>query len=281
LNRACATLCLLWAAPVWAQAPASSAADGASAAPATDPTKLRCAQAYEQSQRLRQDGKLRSAREQALVCAQASCPAVLSGDCATWLVELEGAIPSVVVEVRDAQGQALTRAQVSVDGEPLTELLDGRALPLDPGERHFRIALPGGQRLERSVVVTEAKKSQYLRFDVAKAPAALVAPRARGLSPWAYGAAAAAVMGGVGFGYFGLQGRAEEQRLDDSCAPRCSRSDISALGRTYAAADVSLGVGLAALGVLSYLWLTNPDDTKRAFVSAGPRSAGIELQQRF
>ncbi len=279
VNRACLALCLLLSVPAWAESPAAGEDLPGTQAEAPDATKLRCARAYEMSQRLRQDGKLQGAREQALVCAQTACPSVLSGDCATWLVELEEAIPSVVVDVRDARGEAVTEAQVSVDGRAIARAL-GRALAVDPGTRQFRVVLPGRQTLERSLVVTEGKQRQYLRFELSAEPASAVPTRRPSLSPWAYGAAAAAVMGGVGFGYFGLQGRAEERRLDD-CAPRCLRSDVSALGRTYAAADVSLGVGVVALGVFSYLWLTSGDETSRVGVMAGPGGAALELHRRF
>ena len=266
-------LLLLLPAHAWAQeAPLADVA-------AADATKLRCAHAFEMAQRARQDGKLQEARAQALVCAQAACPAVLSGDCTTWLAELEGAIASVVVEVRDANGQTVPNAQLSVDGTPLTQSLDGRALPVDPGERHFSVVLPDGERLERTLVITEGKKGQYLGFDAAPKVAAQARTTSRRLSPWAYGAAAASVMGGVGFAYFGLQGRAEENRLDDSCSPRCPRSDVSALERTYLAADVSLGVGVVAFGVLSYLWLTSGTETQRA-VGATASSAGAALSFR-
>jgi len=281
VNRACVALCLLLSVPAGAQSPAGGESPGTQVE-SPDATKLRCAHAYEMSQRLRQDGELQSAREQALVCAQTACPGVLSGDCTTWLVELEEAIPSVVVDVRDAHGQAVAQAQVSVDGQAVARSLDGRALPVDPGTRRFRVVLPGRQPLERSLVVTEGKKGQYLRFDLPPEPSrAADSPRPAGLSPWAYGAAAAAVMGGVGFGYFGLQGRAEERRLDNTCAPRCPDSDVSALGRTYAAADVSLGVGVVALGVFSYLWLTSADGTSRVGVTAGKSGAALELRRRF
>ena len=277
----CLALWLLVSAPLMAQTPDSSDAANTPASETADATKLRCAHGYEMSQRLRQDGKLQKAREQALSCAQTTCPAVLRADCTTWMAELDSAIASVVVDVRDAHGQPVLAAQVSVDGAALTRSLDGRALPLDPGERHFRVILPSGQLLERNVVVNEGKKGQYLRFDVP--PVATQPPAtSRQLSPWAYGATATAVMGGVGFAYFGLQGRAEEQRLDDACAPSCSRSDVSALRRTYVAADVSLGVGIAALGVLSYLWLTSTDEAHSAVAaSASNDGAGLQFRRRF
>jgi hypothetical protein len=247
-----------------------------------DATKLRCAHAYEMSQRLKQDGKLQQAREQALVCAQTACPALLSGDCTSWLAELDGAIASVIIDVRDARGQAVPEARVSVDGVAADQLLDGRALPLDPGEWHFRVTLPDGRQLERTLVVVEGKKSQYVRFDVPAPPNAAAPARTSRHAPvLLYGATALGIMGGVGFAYFGLQGRADERELEDSCAPRCSSSDMAALERTYLAADVSLGVGVVALGALGYLLLTNRDEPSRVSASVSSHGAGLSFRERF
>jgi len=252
------------------------------AATEADATKLRCAHAYEMSQRLEQDGKLQRAREQALVCAQAACPALLSGDCTRWLSELDGAIASVIIDVRDARGQAVPNAHASVDGVPIDEPLDGRALPFDPGQRQFRVTLPDGRSLQRSLAIVEGKKGQYVRFDVAPALPAAAAPSPSRHPPvLTYGSAALGIMGGVGFVYFGLQGRADEKELEDSCAPRCSSSDIAALERTYLAADIALGVGVVALGALGYLWLTSGDETRAVGASASGQGAALSFRERF
>jgi hypothetical protein len=54
-------------------------------ADAVDPA---CFDAYEQTQRLRIDGKLAAARDQAWICARDVCPAVLREDCFRWHTEL-------------------------------------------------------------------------------------------------------------------------------------------------------------------------------------------------
>jgi hypothetical protein len=54
-------------------------------ADAVDPA---CFDAYEQTQRLRIDGKLAEARDQAWICARDACPAVLREDCFRWHTEL-------------------------------------------------------------------------------------------------------------------------------------------------------------------------------------------------
>jgi hypothetical protein len=250
-----------------------------------DATKLACAKAYEMSQRWRQDGKLQQAREQALACAQPACPAVLIGDCTNWLAELDAALASVILEVRDARGQLVTNASVSVDGVPLASALDGRALPLDPGTRAFTVMLPNGKKLQRSLVISEGQKAQLVRFEIPAEPAPAPArPARRGPSALLYGAAAFGVMGGVGFAYFGLQGRADEQNLRDGCAPRCSDADLAPLERTYLAADVSLGIGVVAASLFGYLWLTRDDEPAPATAVGAQitsRSAALSLRKRF
>jgi hypothetical protein len=96
-----------------------------------------------------------------------------------------------------------------------------------------------------------------------------------------YGSLALGVMGGVGFAYFGLQGKSDEDELDGSCAPRCPQGDIDALRRTYLAADVSLGIGVVALGALGYLWLTNDAETRSVGVVPTRAGAALGFRERF
>ena len=89
--------------------------------------KQQCAAAYETAQGARRDGKIRAARERALVCSQDACPGVIKKDCAQWLNEIESSIPTVVFEARDAAGVETTKVRVFFDGELLKEGLDGKA----------------------------------------------------------------------------------------------------------------------------------------------------------
>lgn len=281
----CLTLQLLLGARASLAQTSPEAPEPAPQAAEPDVTKLACAKAYEMSQRWRQDGKLQRAREQALACAQPACPAVLIGDCTNWLAELDAAIASVILEVRDARGQLVIEASVLVDGQPLASPLDGRALPLDPGMRRFTVTLPNGKTLERSLVVSEGQKSQLVRFELSAEPAAAPVQRSRrGPSALLYGAAAFGVMGGVGFAYFGLQGRADEKDLREGCSPRCTDRDLEPLERTYLAADISLGVGVVAAGLFGYLWLTRSDDAAPATAvgaQASGRGAALSFRQTF
>src|SRR5262249_35056857 len=102
-----------------------------------DDAKEVCASASERAQQLRDDGKLRAAREQLVACAQRRCPSVIQGFCERLLSEVESDLPSVVVTARDAQGRDLEDVRVTVDGTPLVEHLGGTALWVDPGAHTF------------------------------------------------------------------------------------------------------------------------------------------------
>src|SRR5205085_7733457 len=60
-----------------------------------------CANAAEQAQSLRDEGKYRRAREQMLVCARDVCPGPIKSDCGKWLDQIERDAPTVVFGARD------------------------------------------------------------------------------------------------------------------------------------------------------------------------------------
>jgi hypothetical protein len=71
------------------------------------------------------------------------------------------------------------------------------------------------------------------------------------------------LIGGVGlagfggFAVFGLTGLSEKRDLADTCAPSgsCAAGDVSSARTRLIIADVSLGVGVVAVGIATYLFL--------------------------
>jgi hypothetical protein len=107
---------------------------------------------------------LRTARDLFRQCASPECPSSIRSDCERSFDEVDHAIPSVVVIVRNA-GTDITDARVLVDGALLAERIDGRALPIDPGPHHLRIESPAHAVLdERDVTVHVAEKNRVLAF---------------------------------------------------------------------------------------------------------------------
>ncbi|HWO10355.1 MAG TPA: hypothetical protein VNN80_12770, partial [Polyangiaceae bacterium] len=62
------------------------------------PTKAECARAYESSQESRAAGQLKDTIEKLAVCARPECPGFVQKDCSRWLEEVEGELPSVLVQ---------------------------------------------------------------------------------------------------------------------------------------------------------------------------------------
>lgn len=119
-----------------------------------------CLTAPVEGQKLRRDGKLLSAHERFAVCARNSCPAEVVQACARWAHEVEAAIPSVVISVRDEEGHDLPGGQMSIDGEASTPI-GVRAVELDPGE-HRVIVERADKRHEERVVLREGEKNRMV-----------------------------------------------------------------------------------------------------------------------
>ena len=135
----------------------SPVAPGPGAAPVD---KAACLDAVSKGQVLREAHKLVEAREQFRVCARAECPAVVRGDCTSWVVEVETALPTVVITAKDEAGRDIFDVDVSAEGQPLVSRLDGRAVPMNPGIHTLRLETADGGSLEQPIVVKEGVKNQ-------------------------------------------------------------------------------------------------------------------------
>lgn len=256
-----------------------------------------CRTAYVETQRLQRAASLRAAQRQALTCGQDSCSSTVRTDCAQWLESIERAMPSVVIDARDANGDTLTDVRVEVDGEPLAHHLNGRALAVDPGEHRFRFVHQGAV-VQRDTLIREGEKYRALevRFDEASpAPdrAPPVAAEAPSLLSVGAGASPAIpnatyVLGGVGvlgvgaFGVFAARGYLLERRLRERCEGACAHREVQDVRRSYLIADVGLGLGVAALAGALVAWRWgSPDPDAPIEAAAAPTSAWrLELAPR-
>jgi hypothetical protein len=226
-----------------------------------DDTRDACFTAYEQAQRLRQSAKLRASREQLAACARQECPSFVRADCATWLDEVEKATPTIVVTARDARGAPCDRAEVFVDGERVAGRSDGQPIAVDPGPHTIRYELDG-RVIEDHVDVPEGSKAVALAADfrppapppkASHDPDPARQPTKLRFPTETYVLGGVAAVAAVSFTVFALAGKSHE-----ACAPNCSDSQVSALRRDYAVADISLLVALAAGGGAIYFALTKP-----------------------
>jgi hypothetical protein len=221
------------------------------------PGKEACLDAYERAQRLRRAARLRDARADLIACSNDACPAALRPDCVAWLAEVEAAQPTILLVAKTTGGADVPGVRVSIDGTPQVGRLDGVAVPVDPGPHRVRFEADGFEPVERDIVVREREKARVLaaQLEAAHPPAASGASRR--VAVWALGALGVAGLGA--FTCFGLRGRSMQADLDSlGCKPSCPEDDVAAMDRSYLAANVSLGVGVASLGVAAYLVLSAP-----------------------
>lgn len=247
-----------------------------SVSPALADTKSECAQAYEAAQEQRGGGKLRAAKESLVTCSQAACASFIKKDCAKWLSEVEAAIPTVVFSAR-AGKQDLTDVKVTLGDQALASALDGKAIPMDPGTHTFVFEHEKYGSKEVKFVIKEGKKAQAIevvfegedsgggaaggdsggdtRGD--KGGVKVGTDGVKGSNTLGFVLVGLGVVGLGGFTYFALSGKSDENGLKCAEFKTCTDDDLDPIKQKYLFADISLGVGVVALGVGTVLLLTS------------------------
>lgn len=252
----------------------------------SDGEKLACASAAEHGQRDRDEGHLLEARRELLTCARDTCPAIVRKSCVQWLTELEQRIPSVVLRVVDSHNRDLTVASVNVDG--VTVALDGRPIPLDPGQHRIEVNDVDAPPTEYSFLAVEGETGRLVRIELQnRAPVASPAPVEVSPPPvshsgsgfrvpagaWILGGAGVLALGG--FAYLAVAAQNDLDALQDTCAPRCDDKQTHS-GRDKAlAADITLGFAVAALaGGVVWTVLAQHADSEPVGVALLPLPGG-------
>jgi len=255
------------------------------------PSKEQCVNAYQGAQVDMKASALSAAREKLALCLAESCPNALHSDCAEWLKEIDRRQPSVVLAFKGKDGSPVSTVSATLDGKPFAGKTDGRAVDVDPGEHTFVFAPPGEPTVEVRVVVREGEKSQKVdatsklwvapvtatQGPLASPPPATVRERP---VPWpVYALGGLGLVGAGGFVGFGVAGMAGKSDLE-ACKPTCAEDDVSSVRTKYLVADVSLAVGVVALGVAAVIFLTRPEielpkrEARAASKPSGPRFFG-------
>jgi hypothetical protein len=182
----------------------------------------------------------------------------MTAQCAGWIRELDAAVPTVVVRARRGAAE-VTAVRVLVDGEVRAATLDGAPIAVDPGERRLRLEPEGGAPVERVVAIRAGERLRAVEVDLPDdaPPPRFAWPEVTLAAVGVAGLASFAVAGGLGV--------ARYRELDRSCAPACADADAADVRTKLLVADVSLGVGLAALGGAAVVWLVR---TRRAPAAA-------------
>lgn len=244
-----------------------------------------CVQHYESAQRHRNAEQLLQARDDLRACSAATCPSLIQEDCNTWLLEVTEMLPTVVLSAKAAD-QDVFDVTVSMDGQTLTNHLDGRPIEVDPGLHTFVFEGPGRTRLTKMVIVAARQRAQDIAVLWAPPPQVSSAPtpvtglavdRVRPVPPLFYALAATAVVGFGGFAVLGLTGEAEKNNLQGSCSPDCSKTEVSALKTRLILSDVAVGFGGAAAAGALVVLLARPERTEartKSAIGVRPTSAG-------
>jgi hypothetical protein len=257
-----------------------------------------CVTASEAAQLRRDDGKLKQAREQMLVCARESCPAPVRKDCAAWLAALDASVPTIVLSAQDEGKHDLFDVDVRLDGVTLKNPLDGKAIPVDPGPHTLRFEAKGRPPVEERVLVREGEKRRTVTVQLPGAGAGAASGSGSGSGSGAASAGAgesgasgatsrvpvaSIVLGSVGvaalgsFAAFGILGKNQLATLHETCGVThsCAEGDVSAARVKLTVADVSLGVSVVALGVATVLFFTHGGKGKEGAAAAVARSVVV------
>lgn len=247
-----------------------------------------CITAYESAQKLKLSGDLLAARTELEKCIAPSCNELAREDCTKWLSEVEAAMPSFVLSVRDEDGRDRFEGTVSIDGKVVATTISSDPIEQNPGTHVVRVEHEGRSAEEKIVLLPNEKKRVIkLMLPSPKKPPPPPPPE----TPAKPRSALPFVLAGVGvvaigsFAYFGLRSSRELRDVKDSgCAPRCDASEVDAIKTRMIVGDVSLGIGVVALGVAGWLWLSDDDSSNKKTsvgVMAAPGSAFASLRFHF
>jgi hypothetical protein len=274
------------------------------------PTAATCVAANEEAGPLRRAGKLRDARARLRFCSAPSCPGAVQKDCIAGAAQMDADVPTVALSVQDRDGNDLSAVRVSLDGQPLVEKLDGKAIDVDPGEHLFTFESAGQPTVERRIVIVEGEKNRRERVMMGepKAAPASAPPRVTVVlappPPSNPQRTAGLVVGGGGFvvggvgAVFGLVATLQWNAAKNACGSTFPQScaqipaanaDRTASLRAGYVADVLLAVGGAAVvtGISLVLLAPTPGQVPTASAglsvapSVGPGSGGLTLRGRF
>lgn len=271
---------------------------------AADPTIAECLGSNDKSIALRNDHKLLAARKELLVCAAATCPAEVRKECMRRVDQVNASLPTVVIEAKDGSGNDLAAVKVTMDGDVLTEKLDGSALSIDPGAHTFTFEVAGQPPVTKQLVIREGQKDrrEVLQFGApAPATATPTATQATQATPnpaietsvdqvssssGNTQRTLALVAGGVGVvgvavgSIFGLQSMSKHSDAEKKCPGACpDQAGVDLWNEARTAGNIStiaFAVGGVGLATGAILWFTaKPSRSSSVQAQVGPGSLQI------
>lgn len=123
-----------------------------------------CAEAYEQAQVSRNAGQLQAAQQHLTTCVRDVCPDFVKVDCGQWLSEIKREVPSVIFSASDSSGEELSDVRVVINGEIVSDALDGIAVEMDPGQHDVTFEYDG-KKLTKKLIVRQGEKNRVFRVE--------------------------------------------------------------------------------------------------------------------
>jgi len=272
-----------------------------------EPVTVECIKTYEDSVPLRKHHQLKAARAKVLLCSSEACPADIRTECLNRLAEIDASMPTVVFEAKDAAGAMVFAVKVKMDGDLLTERLEGSALPIDPGEHTFTFEVAGRPGVEKHLMIFEGDKLRRERVEFealatpnpgSPQPGALLKseplepPRPAAKAPLGKGRIAALALGGVGVVATGVGvaytfvAMSRRDHANSICPNDCTDMiGVNAWNDAHSAGNIATGafiVGGAAIASGVAVWLlAKPaaESPTASQISFGP--GGIQVAGRW
>jgi hypothetical protein len=205
------------------------------------------------------------------------------------LQKLDAVTPSIVVRAEDESGNDVTDVAVSSGPDLLVNSLDGMAIAVDPGEHVFTFQRPSEAPVTQTLTIARGEKFRAIDVKIGSRPTlalptAASAQGGSGMSSerWAGGASliGVGVVGLAGFTWLGLKARSRERDLN-VCKPNCSDGYVKSVETRYLLANVSLGVGVAALGAAAWVLLSGSSNEDETAQAAEGFAVGLDREQAF
>ena len=197
--------------------------------------------------------------------------------------ELRKRVPHLTLRVRTEDGDQQD-LRVQLDGKDVPAPLLDVERPVDPGTHEIMAAAPGHASVSRSATVREGDRIAVeivlgggpAKFEVApKETAQETRPSSASASSsvlsWVFVGAGAAGLGVSAV--TGVMALGKKSSLDAECHPGCPSSaagDIDSFRTNRTVSYVSLGVGVASLGVGGYLLLSGRSESAHVAAAVGP-----------
>jgi hypothetical protein len=217
-----------------------------------------CVAEHARGRDLRDQGKLRAARDAWRACSIETCPSIVRDDCTDRGREADASIPTLVVRAVRPDGNDESDLRLTVDGARMTQR-EGRALELDPGRHQIHVAAPGMRPERRTLTLVAGEKNRVVVIDLTPAQPARRAASRSPREPEVMDTGYAPPIAGVVFAslataacttavYFAVSGRAKENDFA-SCAPHCTEEAYESMFRDYIVADALFAAAVVSAAV--------------------------------